>query len=183
MRVSARSLGSLGDYQGPSPVTLIDGTVISDPGSTPATQAQCDPYICGADAENLGARIWCAFWGRAGNAPCRPVCAQWDSEGASTCEIAITGAAAPPPTSAVQNAQVNQPVAQAMPPTAPATLTPATIVAPMPSITAALAPEPAQTCSDWQSVNGWIADNPLFAAAIAVGAFAIIYHCQTVRVR
>lgn len=180
MRVAARSLGALGDYLGPTPVTLIDGTVIQDPGNTPATQAQCDPFICGADASNLAARYWCAFWGHAGNAPCRPVCAQYDSEGASTCSIQIAGGAAPP-SPAIQNAQVTQAVVAAMPPGKPANLTPKTIVQPMPDITAALSPIPVQQCSLWESVNGWISDNPLLAAALLVGGFAVAWHCQTVK--
>jgi hypothetical protein len=48
---------------GSAPVTLFDGTVISDPAGTQAERADCVPYQCGADPANMAARQWCSWYG------------------------------------------------------------------------------------------------------------------------
>ena len=171
MRVARGTLSGLGTYQGPVPVVLIDGTVIQDPNSQAPTDAECIPYRCGADASNLGARLWCAYYGRGGNQPCLDVCDQYSSEGASTCAISIV--APEPASTAVANAHVSKAVQAAAPPGAPAVLTPQSIVQPLPDITAVFAPIPVSNCSGWQSVNGWVQDNPLLAGALLFGAYLL----------
>lgn len=66
---------ALGDYSGPTPVYDYHGNLV-DP-NTPATAADCLPFACGAQASNLNARLWCAFWGQArALSPCTdPSCA------------------------------------------------------------------------------------------------------------
>jgi hypothetical protein len=165
-------MGALGTYQGPAPVTLIDGTVIQDPNTQSPTAAQCVPYQCGADPDNQGARLWCAYWGRGGALdPC--AANECGSYGASLCARSVVQPVQPSAT--VSNARVTQAVTAAAPTSISARLTPQNIVSPMPDITQALAPVPVATCSDWQLLNGWIQDNSLLAAAILAGAFMLAY--------
>jgi hypothetical protein len=192
MRVQSRALSGLGaglgDYLGTAPVTLMNGRIITDPANTPPGGApaqgfgtsiteDCVPYICGADSTNQAAHYWCSYWGQAGSEPCHPECAKFTTEGAATCDIAIVSGTPSFPQG--NNAQVTRQVAAAMPASAPATLTPQSIVSPLPDITLVLEPMTTPVCSDWDSLNGWIANNPLLAAGLAVGVFAIIYHCQS----
>lgn len=62
-------LGDLGSYMGPSPVVTLTRT-ITDPGNTPATRADCVPFMCGVDQSNVGVRQWCSYWGQVGNLAC-----------------------------------------------------------------------------------------------------------------
>lgn len=163
-------MGALGTYQGPVPVTLIDGTVINDPNTQSPTDAQCIPYRCGADPSNVGARLWCGYWGRGGNTPCHPECGKY---GANLCLIGVVQP--PQPSTTIANTNVSKAVAAAVPPSVPARLTPQSIVNPLPDISLTLAPVPVATCSDWQGLNGWIADHPLLATGILAGAFILAY--------
>ena len=163
-------IGALGTYQGPVPVTLVDGTVIQDPNSQSPTDAQCIPYRCGADPNNIGARLWCGYWGRGGNTPCHRECGSY---GAYLCARSVVQP--PQPSTAISNANVSKAVTAAAPPSLPAKLSPQNIVNPLPDITQALAPVSVSTCSTWQGFNGWIQDNPLIAAGILAGAFVIAY--------
>jgi len=54
-------------------------------------------------------------------------------------------------------------------------LTSLNITQPLPSITAATGPAPVQ-CSDWNTLNGWIAQHPVEAVAVlALGTLAALY--------
>jgi hypothetical protein len=52
-------------YPGPTPVYDYYGNLV-DP-STPATAADCLPFVCGAQSSNTAAKFWCAYWGQAAN--------------------------------------------------------------------------------------------------------------------
>jgi hypothetical protein len=144
-----------------SGVSLLDGTFIANPMSTPATAAQCLPYQCGADPTNNAARAWCSFWGQVGAFACadeqcdpvRSLLTEW-------CPSPTL--AAPAPVSAN--------------PTLPM-LTPQNITQPLPDITAATAPTPVATpsCSFWCVLNQAIDDNPLIAVAILAGGAALLW--------
>jgi hypothetical protein len=171
-------MGDLGTYQGPVPVTLIDGTVIEDPNSQVPTAAQCVPYQCGADPSNVGARLWCAYYGRSGALdPC--AVNECGSYGASLCAHSVVQPAQP--STVVSNAAVSKSVTKAVPASTPPRLNPQNIVNPLPDITQALAPVPVSTCSQWQELNGWIQDNPLIAVGILAGAFFLAYRSQSGR--
>jgi hypothetical protein len=136
-------------------VTLLDGTVISDPMNTQASAAQCLPYKCGADPTNTPAREWCSFWGQSGSLSCvDPSCAPFPV----TCPTPALGLPAP------DQVQPNLPM-----------LTPSNILQPLPDITAAVAPAPLADDSLWCSLNGAISDNPLLAVMILASAAVLLW--------
>ena len=157
--VGMGSLGLLGEYPFPNmPFTLVDGTLITDPGSTPATADDCIPYQCGVAPSNMAARQWCSWYGHVGARVCMdPSCAPYRDQ-LQGCTLPLPPAASPPPPAI---APENIPV-----------LTPANIVQPLPNITATFRPAPVgvPSCSFWCVLNGAISDHPY----IALGAIAAI---------
>jgi hypothetical protein len=154
-------LSGLGQYAGSATVTLIDGTVIQNPGSTSPTADQCTPYQCGADQSNHDAYYWCGFWGRGGNVQCEyPQCAPYRASIPACNIVAPTPQAPNPP----------------QPPTPPVVLTPANVVQPMPNITVANTPVPVKTQdpSCWCQLNQFINDNPLIAVLALAGVAMIV---------
>jgi hypothetical protein len=162
-------IGQISNYPGPSPVTLIDGTVISTPETTKATAAQCLPYQCGEDSSNTAALMWCAWWGQSGVKACTdPACAPYQQ--------ACVMKSSPPP--AVTNAAAAPAVAKAIaqsPTPMPAKLTPQNIVQALPDVTLALQPVQVESCSSWDAVNGWISDNAVLAGLLLAGVFVIAW--------
>jgi hypothetical protein len=147
---------SLGQYAGTSEITLYDGTVISDPATTQATQAQCLPFECGVDPTNSDVRYWCGFWGQIQTPACEdPQCAPYRAQVPGCNVVASTPQIPNPPQPAV----------------APVMLTPQSIVQPMPNITQANAPVPLPVSdgSCWCQLNQWIDQNPILAGLILVG--------------
>lgn len=139
-------------------VTAVNGPVST---STPATRADCVPYMCGYDPTNIDVRAWCSEYGQAASLPCtHPDCAPW-KDSVPACSLP----AAPPP---------SNPIAAALapaPPPPPPTLTPYNIAQPLPDITIALAPVPILApCSWWAQLNGAIEENPLIALALVAAA-------------
>ena len=149
-------------YNGASSITLIDGTVISDPANTQATSAQCLPFMCGADPNNSDARYWCAFWGQYGAlVGCVDSrCAAFKSQ--------IPGCDIVAPTIEIPN-----PPQVAL---VPANLTTANIVQPLPSITQANHPVtlPSQDDSCFCQLNQMINDNPVVSLLVLAGVATFI---------
>lgn len=146
---------SLGQYLGASQVTLYDGTVITNPGSTPATSEQCLPFECGADPGNSDVRYWCEFWNQVQTPSCiDPQCAPYRSQIPACNIIASTPAVPNPPQ-----------------PSPPAALTVQNIVQPLPSIAQADLPVAASVPDNscWCQINQFLSDNPVIAALILVG--------------
>jgi hypothetical protein len=111
-------------YHGGVPVTLIDGTVISDPANTTPTDAQCLPFSCFADKGlNLAARYWCAFYGKQNsyNACENPACAPWKTQSGICPSTAATAqpAPAPPPAPSTTGLYPQAPVLGPVAPTFP----------------------------------------------------------------
>jgi hypothetical protein len=80
VRRRRRGFGDMAPYYGPSPIVLMDGTVISSPGTTQPTFDQCLPFQCFADkGNNTAARAWCAWYGfDAAKNPCvDSSCGKW----------------------------------------------------------------------------------------------------------
>jgi hypothetical protein len=144
-----------------TPISLVDGSVISNPMSTAPTGNQCLPYQCGADPDNAAARAWCAFWGQSAAYACADVqCAPVASLLTEWC---------PSPTLAAPAPVTANP---ALP-----MLTPQNITQPLPDITAATAPTPVATpsCSFWCVLNQAIDDNPLIAALVLAGGAFLLW--------
>ena len=161
-------MGSLGTYPFPSPVTLFDGRVITDPEHTEPTREDCIPYMCGADPANQNARMYCSWHGRSGAMPgCTdPECAPYKSA-IPYCTLPV---ATPAPAASIFTPPVPPP------PPPPLTLTPANIVQPLPDITRTLAAQPATVeCSLWSQLNGAIANHPGVALAILAGATYLVW--------
>lgn len=113
-----RGVAGFGDYEGSPSITLHDGTVVSDPGNTPASASTCLPFQCGADPSNSAARYWCAYWGFSqGPAPCDAGCAAYAPSYCSAPPAAPAPAAPAPAAPGVYPApQVQSAVAQMVPP-------------------------------------------------------------------
>jgi hypothetical protein len=142
------------------PISLVDGSIISDPMGTQATAAQCLPYQCGADPTNNAARAWCTYWGQVGAFACADVqCDPVRSLLGPWCPSPALAAPAP------QTANPSLPM-----------LTPQNITQPLPDITAATAPTPVTTpsCSFWCVLNQAIDDNPLIAAFVLAGGAMLL---------
>lgn len=141
-----------------TPFTTITGRMVNDPGSEQATFADCLPYTCGANPEEMLPRQWCAWWGRSGARACvDPACQPWRNQ--------IPGCAPLPPLIPPQPVPVTMPV-----------LTPQNIVQPLPDITS-IAPMPLaeNDCSLWCVLNGAITAHPVIAVAILVGVAFIVW--------
>ena len=151
----------LGDYPYPSPVTLLTGDVVSDPGNQSPTYAQCLPYMCGADSANMPAKMWCSYFGRAQALACSdPNCAPYRDQSPG-CSLPQVPAALP--------------FLPAPPPPQLPTLTPQNIVSPIPYTPV---PEPVavpvRECSPWCNLNASIIEHPLLAIALlAVAGYAL----------
>jgi hypothetical protein len=141
-------------------LTLIDGSVISNPSSTQPTGNQCLAYQCGADPTNTAALEWCSFWNQAAALPCSdPQC---------------------DPVRALLNCTppIVAPSHPAGPPVIPAlpgvpTLTPLSITQPLPDITATLGPVPVS--DPWCEFNTWLNANPLLAVGILAGTAFVLW--------
>ena len=137
-----------------SSITLIDGSVIANPATTPPTGNQCLAYQCGADSSNIAALEWCSEWGQAGAFPCTDV----------QCQPVAQYLNCAPPAAPAAPVQV-----------APVQLTPQNIVQPLPDITGTLAPPAAPPPSIWCEVNAWIAANPWLAVGILAGGALLLW--------
>ena len=146
-----------------TPITLIDGSIIQNPAGQPATAAQCLPYICGADASNADAILWCSESGHVGALTCNdPSCQPWVNQipGCHITESAVPGT----------------PAAVAAPPMSPVSLTPQNIVQPLPNLTDAVAPLPmVSDCGPFDALNGMIAANPVVAVLALFGLAALLW--------
>lgn len=153
-------------YPGPTPVNTTTG-LISDPGNMQPSLNDCLPYQCGIDPSNSNARFWCAYWGRSGNLPCtNPECAPWIKQ------IPFPGCGETPAPPPFQAPVTNYPKVDPIAPPASKSLSPQTLLRPLPQIVPTPQKElPTQMCGGF---TGWVGSNPLLAAAVLVGVYFVM---------
>jgi hypothetical protein len=177
-----------GAWNGPATVTIESG-VITDPGNTPATAADCLPYACFADGgANTGARAWCAWYGQMNsyNTCENPVCAPYRSTSGLNCPSVVPAPTTPPfpvtppiyaplPKATTQTTpSITQTALNAYGASQPASkaINPRSLVPTLPSIVAAPMQEPQVQACD--SLAGWVGQNPLLAVGALVGLYFLV---------